>query len=60
MKKGVAFIHGINMFGYNMITKRELLNYLEELKDDDIKIINVYNNDNIIFEKNDNIHFATV
>ena len=60
MKRGVAFIHGIGMFGYNMVTKEEILRYLEELDNDDMRIIEVYGNDNIIFEKSDDIHFATV
>ena len=60
MKIGIAFIHGIGIFGYNMITKRKLFEYLEEIEDDNIRIVDIYGNDNIIFEKSDDIHFATV
>ncbi|HEC89864.1 MAG: hypothetical protein DRN12_06510 [Thermoplasmata archaeon] len=60
MRRGIAFIHGIGIFGYNSITKRKLLGYLESLNDDNIRIIDIYGNDNVIFEKSDDIHFATV
>lgn len=60
MRKGIAFIRGIGMFGYNNITKKELLSCLDELNNNSIRIIDIYGNDNIIFEKSDDIHFATV
>lgn len=42
-----------------ILQKEELLNCLDELNKNSI-IIDIYGNDNIIFEKNDDIHFATV
>jgi len=61
MSRGVAFIHGVNMFGRNKLTKEELLNILKELEGrEGFRIIGVYGSDNIIFEKRSDIHYATV
>jgi len=58
MKSGVAFIRGINMFGSKNYTKEEILYCLRDIKN--MKIIGMYGIDNVIFEKNDEIQYATV
>ena len=58
MKRGVAFIRGISMFGSKNYTKEEILCCLRDIKN--MKIIGMYGNDNVIFEKNDEIQYATV
>ncbi len=60
MDRGIAFIHAIGMFGYNNITKEEMLDLLRHMKDERIKIIGMYGNDNIIFEKSKELHYASV
>ena len=58
MKSGVAFIHGISMFGSKNYTKEEILCCLRDIKN--MKIIGMYGNDNVIFEKNDEIQYVIV
>lgn len=60
MKCGIAFLHGISMFGKNNFTKEELYRCIKGISDEDIRIIDMYNNDNVIFEKSDNVHYASV
>ncbi len=60
MKQGIAFIRGISMFGKNNYIKEDIFDCLKQIENDDIKIIEMFGNDNVIFEKNSNIHFATV
>lgn len=60
MKFGIAFLHGISMFGKKNFTKRELYRCIKGISDEDIRIIDMYSNDNVIFEKSDNVHYASV
>jgi len=60
MKSGVTFIRGISMFGSKNYTKEEILCCLRDIKNKNMKIIGMYGNDNVIFEKNDEIQYVTV
>ena len=60
MKRGVAFIRGISMFGSKNYTKEEISCCLTHIKNKNMKIIGIYGNDNVIFEKNDKVHYVTV
>ncbi|MEF8848799.1 MAG: DUF1697 domain-containing protein [Candidatus Thermoplasmatota archaeon] len=60
MKVGIAFIRGIGIFGSKNFTKKEVISCLEEIEDNDIRIIGMFSNDNIVFEKTEDIHYATV
>lgn len=60
MKSGIAFIRGIGIFGKRSYPKQKILSCLRKIKNKNIKIIGIYQNDNIIFLKSDNIHYATV
>ena len=60
MKRGIAFIRGISMFGNKNYTKKEIFNCVKQIEDKKIRIIGMYGNDNIIFDKADNLHFASV
>ena len=55
MKRGVAFIRGISMFGSKNYTKEDILGCLRHIENKNMKIIRMYGNDNVIFEKNDEI-----
>jgi uncharacterized protein (DUF1697 family) len=56
MERGVAFIRGIGMFGRNNYKKEEILECLDGIKS--FKIVGMYGNDNIIFEK-EGMHYAS-
>jgi len=56
MDRGVAFIRGIGMFGSNNYTKEEILDCIGEIKS--FRIVGMYGNDNLIFEKED-MHYAS-
>jgi len=60
MKRGVAFIRGISMFGSKNYTKEDILGCLRHIENKNMKIIRMYGNDNVIFEKNDEIQYAAV
>lgn len=60
MKTGIAFIRGIGMFGKRNYTAKSILSCLKKIENRNIKIVGIYNNDNILFLKSDNIHYATV
>jgi uncharacterized protein (DUF1697 family) len=60
MKRGVAFIRGISMFGSKNYTKEDISDCLMCIENKNMKIIGMYGNDNVIFEKNDEIQYATV
>ena len=60
MKCGVIFIHGISMFGNKNYTKEDVSNCLKHIENKNMKIIGMYGNDNVIFEKNNEIQYATV
>ena len=60
MKPGIAFIRGIGMFGKRNYSKQRILSCLKKIESKNIKIIGMYGNDNIIFLKSGNIHYATV
>ena len=52
MKRGVAFIRGISMFGSKNYTKEDISGCLKHIENKNMKIIGMYGRDNIIFEKN--------
>jgi len=56
---GVAFIRGINIYGKNRITQRQLMHHLKELESDKIRILKIIKTDDIIFQKN-GIHYAVI
>lgn len=58
-KKGVAFIHGINMFSNNRITKEKIFGLCKKIENKDIKILKIVKADNIIFKKK-HIQYAKV
>jgi len=58
-QKGIAFIHGINMFSSNRINKEEMFGLCKKIENKDINILRIIKTDNIIFKKK-NIHYATV
>ncbi len=60
MKPGIAFIRGIGMFGRKNYSKQKILSCLKKIESKNIKILGMYGNDNIIFLKSGNIHYATV
>jgi len=60
MKPGIAFIRGIGMFGKRNYSRQKILSCLRKIENKNIKIIGIYGNDNIIFLKSGNIHYATV
>ncbi|MBU3902238.1 MAG: hypothetical protein KKE04_02590 [Candidatus Thermoplasmatota archaeon] len=60
MKTGIAFIRGIGMFGRKKYSKQKILNCLKRIEDKNLKIVGIYNKDNIIFLKNGDIHYAIV
>jgi len=57
-KLGVAFIRGLNMFGKNKITQRQLLRQLKDIETDDLKILSLVKTDDVLFQKR-NMHYAT-
>lgn len=54
---GIAFVRGLNFFGQNRITAREMAHLLKEIEDDRLRIIDLHRADTIIFEKV-GIHYA--
>jgi len=60
MKRGVAFIRGISMFGSKNYTKEDISGCLRHIENKNLKIIGMYGNDNVVLEKNDEIQYATV
>jgi len=58
-KFGIAFIHGINMFSNNRVTRKEILDIFKSVENENVKIIDIVKCDNIIFIKR-RIHYATV
>ena len=58
-KVGVAFIRGINMFGNRRIAKKDMLKLLVGVEDENLRILDVFRVDNVIFKKR-GIHFAEV
>ncbi|HEC94415.1 MAG TPA: DUF1697 domain-containing protein [Thermoplasmatales archaeon] len=59
MKKGVAFLHGVGIFGHNNITQAQLIKVFDQ-KHEGFNILGLDGNDNIVFEKKDDVHYATV
>ncbi|MEA2054103.1 MAG: hypothetical protein U9O96_03145 [Candidatus Thermoplasmatota archaeon] len=59
MKRGIAFIRGMGMFGSKNYTKEEIMGCLKEIRNKAINIIGMYGNDNVIFEKEE-MHYASV
>lgn len=57
-KLGVAFIRGLNIYGKNRITQRQLMRALKQIEGDDLRILKIVKTDDIIFQKN-NIQYAT-
>ncbi len=49
MERGIAFIRGMSMFGSKNYTKEEILGCLRDTES--FRIVGMYGNDNIIFEK---------
>lgn len=47
------------MFGRNRITVEEMRNLLDDIEDENLRIIDLHKADNIIFEKTD-MHYAEV
>jgi len=60
MKPGIAFIRGIGMFGKRNYSKQKILSCLKKVENENLKIVGMYGNDNILFLKSNNIHYATV
>lgn len=60
MKPGIAFIRGIGMFGKRNYTKQRILSCLKKIENENLKIVGMYGNDNILFLKSNNIHYAAV
>ncbi len=60
MKTGIAFIRGIGMFGKRNYSRQKIISCMKKIESKNIKIVGIYNKYNIIFLKNDNIHYATV
>lgn len=58
MKRGVAFIRGIGMYGTRNYTQQEILHCLQDIKSDDVSIVGIDGTDNVIFETDG--HYATV
>lgn len=59
MKLGIAFIHGIGIFGNKNYKKEEILDCLKKIENKELKIVGIYGNDNVVFQKGD-VHYATV
>ncbi len=49
-KLGIAFIRGLNMFNTNRIKKDIVLRLVKKIESNNIKILNVYKTDNVIFK----------
>jgi uncharacterized protein (DUF1697 family) len=60
MKTGIAFIRGIGMFGRRNYSKQKILKCLKKTENKNLKIVGMYQNDNILFLKSSNIHYASV
>lgn len=58
-KLGVAFIRGLNIYGKNRITQRQLMRALKHLEGDDLRFLKIVKTDDVVFQKN-GIHYATV
>ncbi len=58
MKRGVAFIRGVGMYGSKNYTRQQILQCLQNIQSDDMAIIGMDGADNVIFETNG--HYATV
>ena len=52
-KLGVAFVRGLNVYGKNRITQRELMRILKAIEGDNLKFVKIVNTDDIIFETNE-------
>ena len=48
------------MYGNNNFTKDQLWNCIKQCNAEKMKMIAMYGNDNVIFEKSDDIQYATV
>jgi len=59
VKAGIAFIRGMRMFGSKNYTKAEVIDALKDIGGEDLRILDVYNGDIVVFMKGD-IHYATV
>jgi len=60
MKRGIVFIRGISMYGNNNFTKDQLWNCIKKCNAEKMRMSAMYGNDNVIFEKSDDIQYATV
>ncbi len=58
MKKGIAFIRGIGMFGSKNYTKEEIIKCMDEIEG--VTVVGMYGNDNIVFGKEEGMHYASV
>ncbi|HID25095.1 MAG TPA: hypothetical protein EYP23_01335 [Thermoplasmata archaeon] len=58
MKRRVAFIHAVGMFGYNNLTKNRFFHAVERIKNKGFVVVEVDGNDNIVFDKEDNLHLC--
>jgi UDP-N-acetylenolpyruvoylglucosamine reductase len=59
MKKGVAFIRGLNFYSSNRARKEEILKILKKAESEKLVILAMHKADNIIFAKK-GMHHATV
>ena len=57
MKRGVAFIRGIGMYGSKNYTRQQILQCLQNIQSEDMTIIGIDDIDNVIFETKG--HYAT-
>jgi hypothetical protein len=60
MKQGVAFLHGISMFGKNNYSKNTILRCLKQIETNTLQILGMFGNDNVIFETSDDTQYATI
>ncbi len=58
-QKGIAFIHGINMFSNNQISQEKMLSLCKKIENKNIKILQIIKTDNLIFKKK-NYHYAQI
>lgn len=58
MKRGVAFIRGVGMYGSKNYTQRQIRRCLRNIEGDGVAIVDMYGADNIVFETGG--HYATV
>lgn len=58
MKRGVAFIRGVGMYGSKNYTKERMLRCLQDIEGDGVAIVGMYGTDNVVFETDG--HYASV